>query len=325
MRKSSIVLVVLLVFSLVVLTAGCSKTTEAPKFPTKQVDLIVPYAAGGGTDLVARALANGAKDKLGQPIVVVNKVGGGGAVGMTDGFKAKAVGYTVTMITVELVTLPHLGLAQLNYQDFEPLLMVNSDPAAITVLADAPWKTLPEFLEYAKQNPKKVRVGNSGTGAIWHLAAAAVEEKTGAQFTHVPFNGANPAVTSLLGGNIEAVAVSPSEVATQVQAGKMRILGVMSDKRLKLFPEVPTLKEQNIDLSIATWRGLAVPKGTPAPVVAALQDAFKKAMDDKAFVEYMDKGGLAISYLSGEEFKTQLKTTSEYFGVLIEKIGLKKK
>jgi len=325
MRKSSICLAILLILSLVALTVGCSKTAEAPKFPTKQVELIVPYAAGGGTDLVARALANGAKDKLGQPMVVVNKVGGGGAVGMTDGFKAKADGYTATMITVELVTLPHLGLAQLNYQDFEPLMMVNSDPAAITVLADAPWKTLQEFLDYAKQNPKKVRVGNSGTGAIWHLAAAAVEEKTGVQFTHVPFNGANPAVTSLLGGNIEAVSVSTSEVATQVQAGKMRILGVMSDKRVKIFPDAPTLKEQKIDLTIATWRGLAVPKGTPAPVVAVLQDAFKKAMDEKAFVEYMDKAGLGISYLSGEEFKTQLKTTSEYYGILIEKLGLKKK
>ncbi|EAX48873.1 Uncharacterized protein UPF0065 [Thermosinus carboxydivorans Nor1] len=323
--KSIIALLVAAVMAVTLAGCGGAQKTDAPKFPTKQIEIIVPYAAGGGTDQVARALANSAKDIPGQPVVVVNKVGGGGAVGMSEGEKAKPDGYTVTMITVELVTLPHLGLAPINYQNFEPILRVNMDPAAVTVRADAPWKTLKEFLDYAKANPGKVRVGNSGPGAIWHLAAASLEQKTGVQFTHVPFNGAAPAVTALLGGNVEAVTVSPAEVSAQVAAGQVRVLGVMSDKRAKAVPDVPTLKEQGIDLVIGTWRGLAVPKGTPAPVVKTLHDAFKKAMDSKAFTDYMDKAGLGIGYLSSEDYKASLKVENDNFKALIEKLGLNKK
>ena len=144
-NKLTLMIVGILMLALV----GCggqqaAKAPEAPKFPTKNVELIVPFAAGGGTDSAARALANSAKDKLGQSVVVVNKTGGGGAVGMNEGMKAKPDGYSVTMVTVELVTLKHLGLAQLDYQGFEPLIRVNMDPSAITVRSDAPWKTLKE-------------------------------------------------------------------------------------------------------------------------------------------------------------------------------------
>lgn len=320
----------LVIMVMMVVVAGCggqqAKAPEAPKFPAKQIDIICPFAAGGGTDLVARALANSTKDKLGQPVMVVNKTGGVGAVGMNDGAKAKPDGYTVTMITVELVTLTHLGLAQLNYQDFEPILRVNMDPSAITVRTDAPWKNMKEFLDYAKQHPGQVKVGNAGPGSIWHLAAAALEQKTGVQFNHVPYSGgAAPAVVALLGGNIDAVAVSPAEVDAQVKAGKLRVLGVASETRAKALPDVPTMKEQGIDLVLGTWRGLAVPKGTPAPVVKILHDAFKKGMEDKAFVDYMDKAGLGLGYLSGEAFKASMKAEEASFGTLIEKLGLKKK
>lgn len=305
--------------------AGCGQKASAPSFPSKQIEIIVPYSAGGGTDQVARALANSAKDKLGKPVVVVNKTGGGGAVGMTAGAQAKNDGYTVTMITVELVTLPHLGLAKISNNDFEPVLRVNMDPSAVTVRADAPWKTLKEFIDYAKKNPKKIRVGNSGPGAIWHLAAASLEQKAGIELIHVPFNGAAPAITALLGGNIEAVTVSPAEVSAQVAAGKLKVLGVMSDQRVKTMPNVQTLKEQGVDITIGTWRGLAVPKGTSPKVVKTLHDAFKKAMAEKAFTNFMNKTGLGIGYMSSEAYKANLKVESDNFGILINKLGLKKK
>jgi tripartite-type tricarboxylate transporter receptor subunit TctC len=170
------------------------------------------------------------------------------------------------MFFAEITILPHLGTAPADHKLFEPIMLVNMDPAAITVSVDSPWKTLKEFLDYAKANPGKVRMGNSGPGSIWHLAAAAVEDKTGIQFNHVPYNGAAPAVTALLGGSIEAVAVSPAEVGSHVVSGKLKILGVMSDQRPKAFPGAPTFKEQGIDLVFGTWRGLGVPKGTPEPI-----------------------------------------------------------
>lgn len=325
-NKLTLMIVGILMLALV----GCggqqaAKAPEAPKFPTKNVELIVPFAAGGGTDSAARALANSAKDKLGQSVVVVNKTGGGGAVGMNEGMKAKPDGYSVTMVTVELVTLKHLGLAQLDYQGFEPLIRVNMDPSAITVRSDAPWKTLKEFLDYAKANPGKVKVGNSGPGGIWHLAAASLEQKADVKFNHVPYSGgAAPAILALLGGNIDAVAVSPAEVDNNVRAGKLKVLAVASDKRVKTMPDVPTMKEAGTDVVLGTWRGLAVPKGTPAPVKQKLHDSFKSAMEDKAFVDYMDKAGLGIAYLSSADFQKSIEDQSAAFGDLITKLGLKK-
>lgn len=301
--------------------AGESKGTD---YPTKQIELIVPYAAGGGTDSVARAFADAAKNHLPQPIGVVNKVGGGGAVGMTEGSSAKPDGYKVTLVTVEMVTLNKLGLAAFTPNDFTPVARLNADSAAITVSADAPWNTVEEFIEYAKQNPGKIRIGNSGSGAIWHLAATSLEEKTGAKFNHIPFEGAAPAVTALLGGHIEAVTVSPGEVAAQVEAGKLKILGVMSAERMEKYKDVPTLKEIGIDLEIGTWRGLAVPKGTPQDVVDVLKEAAKNVTEEQAFKDVLDKMNLGLSYADDEEFKKQIENEDESFKVLIDKLGLKK-
>ena len=309
--------------------AGCGgggtsqKAPEAPKFPTKQIEIIVPAGAGGGTDMLARALANKAKDFLGQPVVIVNKPGGSGTVGFTAGQTAKPDGYTVTMFFAEIVIVPHLGIAQADHKLFVPVMRVNMDPAAITVAADAPWKTLKEFLDYAKANPGKVRMGNSGPGSIWHLAAATVEDKMGIKFNHVPYSGAAPAVTALLGGAIEAVAVSPAEVGSQVMSGKLKILGVMSDKREKAFPDAKTFKEQGYDIVIGTWRGLGVPKGTPEPVVKILHDAFKKAMEDPTFIDQAAKAGLGLGYMNGADFAKFQDDEFAHYKVLVDKLGLK--
>jgi len=302
-----------------------AEAADASKFPTKTIEIIVPAGAGGGTDMVSRALANKAKDILGKPIVIVNKPGGSGSIGFTAGQTAKPDGYTVTMFFIELVILPHLGTAPADYTKFEPIMMVNADPAAITVAADAPWKTIEEFIAYAKANPGKVRMANSGSGSGWHLTAVSVEQKTGVQFAHIPFNGAAPGVTAILGGNVEAIAVSPAEVGAQVNAGKLKMLAIASDKRSKNFPNVPTLKERGIDVVMGAWRGLGVPLKTPPAVVKTLHDAFKKAMEDPVFVEQMDKADLGIRYMSGADTKKFFKAEYDNFGVLTEKVGLKKK
>ena len=297
---------------------------EKEAYPQKQIELIVPYAAGGGTDAFARAFADAANKLLPQPIGVVNKTGGGGAVGMSEGAKAEPDGYTVTLVTVEMTTLPPLGLASFTPEDFRPVARLNADPAAITVRADAPWNTIDEFIAYAKENPGKVRIGNSGTGAIWHLAATALEQKIGTKFNHIPFDGANPAVTSLLGGHIEAVSVSPAEVAAQVEAGKVKVLAVMADERVEKLPDVPTLKEKGIDLSIGTWRGLAVPKDTPDEVVNVLQDVAKKVTEDKAFTDILDKMNLGVSYADDAAFQEAIQKDTELFTQLVSDLGLKK-
>lgn len=298
---------------------------QAADYPTKQMELVVPYAAGGGTDLLARTLADALKTHLPQPVGVVNKPGGSGAIGFSEIAAARADGYRIGMGTVEMVTLPPLGMVSFKVADFKPVARLNAEPAAITIKADAPWNTIEEFLAYAKENPEKVKVGNSGTGAIWHLAAAALEDKTGVKFTHVPYEGANPAVTALLGGHIEAVAVSPGEVINHVKSGAFKTLVVMSDKRAKGFDDVPTLKEKGIDLSIGTWRGIVVTKKVPDATIAILEKAIKAASEGQAFQETLDRMNMTYAFLDSAAFQKDMNEQAVYFDELIGKLGLKAK
>ena len=290
-------------------------------FPTKNVEIIVPYAAGGGTDVLARSFADIAEDELGQSISVVNREGGGGAVGMQTGAAATPDGHTVTMVTVELLTLPHADLAQFTYEDFTPVALLNEDPAAVTVRADAPWDTIEEFIAHAQENPG-LQIGNSGTGAIWHLAAAGFEQAIDASFNHIPFDGAAPAVTALLGGHIDAVSVSPAEVQAQVEAGELKVLAVMAEEEIDSLPGVPTLLDAGYDVAIGTWRGLAVPSETPEEEVAVLEQAFAEAAQDQAFIDVLNEMNLGYRYEDGSGFRSLMSSQDQLFGELIPTLDI---
>jgi tripartite-type tricarboxylate transporter receptor subunit TctC len=295
----------------------------AEDYPSKPVELVVPASAGGGTDALARSFAELAKKNFPQPLIVNDKPGASGVIGMGEVLNSKPDGYKVSVLIAELVILPHLNLSKFTYADFRPIARLNADPAAITVKADAPWNTIEEFIAACKAKPGEMKVGNSGNGSIWHLAAAGFEDKTGTKLSHVPFQGAAPGVIALLGGHIDAVAVSPAEVATHVQGGKLKILAVMADERLKAFDKVPTLKERKIDLSIGTWRGLGVPKATPDNVVNALRELARKTAADPGLRESMDKLNLGFSYLDADAFGKAMERDHAYFKTLVEKVGIK--
>lgn len=327
MFRKSIILLSALSFAVFALI-GCSseKKAEAPKFPTKGISIIVPFAAGGGTDAIGRALAKSAEAAFGQPVTVVNKVGANGATGTTDGLNSSADGYTVTMSTVEIAMNPILGNVAWKPSDFKAVILLNTDAAAVTVKADSPYQTFQDFINAAKANPGKLKIGANAPGAIWHLAALNLQEKAGVQFNLIPFpGGAGPAITDLLGGHIDAVTVSAAEVSQHVKAGKLRILAVMANDRVKGFPDVPTAKEQGIDVQVSTWRGLSVPGKTPDSIVKALHDGFKKAMDDPKFVEFMEKGNFGIGYMNSADYQKFMNDELDKFRPLLEKAGLAKK
>ncbi|UUZ68730.1 tripartite tricarboxylate transporter substrate binding protein [Polaromonas sp. P2-4] len=307
------------------LTVGLSGNAAAQvrDFPNRPVELVVPFQPGGGTDALARAFADATRKHMPQSMVIVNKPGASGAIGWQDVINAKPDGYRLAVVTVEVTTLPHMGLAKFTYDDFTPIARLNADQAAITVRADAPWNTIEEFLEAARKDSGKVGVGNAGNGSIWHLAAAALEDKTQVKFNHIPFQGAGPAVLALLGGHVDSVAVSPAEVTTYVQAGKLKTLAVMADQRVKGFEKVPTLKERNIDLSIGTWRSLAAPKNTPLEVVAYLKNVTLKASSEPAFREVLEKQNLGFSYADEAAFKANMAKDSAYFKTLMGKLNIK--
>jgi tripartite-type tricarboxylate transporter receptor subunit TctC len=290
-------------------------------YPTRPVELVVPYPAGGGTDVLGRAFALAAVKHLPQPLVVVNKPGAAGAIGWADVLNGKEPGYKVALLATDLMTQPNMGLTKITYEDFTPIARLNYDPAALTVRADAPWKTVDEFVAAAKKGD--FRIGNGGNGSTWHLAAAAIEDKTGAKFNHIPFAGANPAALSLLGGHIEAITVSAAEVYPHVAAGKLKVLGVMSEQRIKGFENVPTFKERGLDISIGTWRGLAVPKGTPPEIVATLRAATAKTAQEPSLREALDKQNMGYAYAEGDAFYAVMAKDHAFYRQLIQKLGLK--
>ncbi len=296
---------------------------RAAGYPDHAIEIVVPFGAGGGTDALARAFADNARKHLAQPFVINNKPGASGVIGWSDVVNAKPDGYKLALMTVELTILPHLGLSKFGVEEFTPIARMNFDPAAITVKGDAPWNSVEEFIAAAKKPGADLKVGNSGNGSIWHLAAASVEDKTGAKFGHIPFQGAAPAVLSLLGGHIDAVAVSPAEVAPHLASGKLKMLGVMADQRLKAFDKVPTLKERGIDVSVGAWRGLGAPKNTPKDVIDVLKVVAQKTMAEPAMREAMDKLTLGYSYGDEAAFRETMARDNATFKALAPKLNLK--
>jgi tripartite-type tricarboxylate transporter receptor subunit TctC len=305
---------------LLVLFMAVTIPVSAADFPTKEVQIIIPWAAGGATDLIFRALGATAGKYLTKAVVIVNRPGGGGAVGYTDGMKAKPDGYMITAAVTPLCILPHQTATAFTYKDFDPILNVVSDPSMFLVRSDAPWKDLREFVDYAKKNPDMITVGNSGAGGGVHLVALAFEHAAGIKLNHIPFSGGGPSVTALLGGHVNAVSVSPPEGIAQIKAGQLKIIALFADKRLAMFPDIPTVKEQGINFTMGMWRGLAAPKGTPSDVIQKLNESFKKAMDDPEFQQKAKEMSVILSYLGPKDFGALMARDDEFFSKLIKEM-----
>ncbi len=240
---------------------------------------------------------------------------------MLYGANAANDGSVVTMVTVELVTLEAMGNnAGLTYDMFKPIMLVNSACSAITVKADDDrFNSLEDFIEYSKNN--EVTVGNSGIGAIWHLAAAGLAKTAGTEFKHVGYDGAAGAITDLLGGHIDAVAVSYSEVNSFVQSGDLKVLAVMANDRLAAIPDVPTCKECGYDAVLGTWRGIAVPASTPDDVVAELYRIFSEAAASDQFVEFMNNTNNVIDIMDGPSFYEMMGTQRQLYIDLVNELA----
>lgn len=308
--------------------AGNSSSSSASKgntvdFPgNKQISLIVPYSAGGASDTTARIYAAELEKALGATIVVSNVTGASGAIGLEQVRNANPDGYTMAYMPVESTMLRSLGFTDLSTDDFKFVGRAMTIPAAVTVRADAPWNTFQEFVDYAKEHPGEIQVGNSGTGSIWHIAAASIEDKCGIEFTHVPFDGAAPAVAALLGGNIQAVTVSPSEVKNNVDSGDFKVLCVLGEGRSSVVPDVQTATEMGIDITIQGWGGFAVPKDTPQEIVDILEAASETAINSDAVKELLAERGFEHAYLNGSDMDAKAAAELAYYSELIPKLGI---
>lgn len=298
---------------------GCAKKD----FPNGgDVTVIIPKGAGGGTDTSTRGLIQYmGKYVEGINFVPVNKPDGGGVTGMVETANAKANGYTLGMVTVELAMFPHQGKSKVTYEDYEAICAPIAAPAALIVPSSAPYNTVDEFVEYCKQNPDKVQVGNSGMGAIWHIAAMKFEESFDVELKHIPYtNGTADIVAALVGGHIEATIADPSGVKSQYDAGTVKVLGMMSEERSNLYPDVPTFKELGYDMTIRAWAALVAPKDTPQEVLDILREAAKKAYSDEEYINYFVKQGIDPTNIVGEDCYKMMKDDHEMYKEMLKKV-----
>ena len=279
---------------------------SAQQFPDRPITLIVPWGAGGGTDAVARMIGSLMERDLGQPVNVVNRTGGSGVVGHAAIAAAAPDGYTIGMITVEITMMHHQKLTELDPTSYTPLALVNLDPAGFQVRADSPYKSMADVLAAIKANPGKFKASGTGQGGIWHLALAGWlrdAKVDPATVPWVPSNGAAPGLQDLVAGGIEFAPVSLPEARSLIDASKVKSLAVMASSRAALFPNVPTLKEATgSDWATGAWRGIAAPKGLPAPVAARLEASVKKAYDSKEYKDFMAQRGFGMLWGSAQEF-----------------------
>ena len=309
--------------AIVIATLPPAGAAFASDHPNHSIEIVVPLGAGAGTDALARAFADTARRHLAEPFVINNNPGASGMIGWSDVVNRKPDGYKLALMTGEPTILPHLGLSKFGVEAFMPIARMNAGPAAITVNGDAPWNTVEEFIAAAKRSNGEVKMGNSGNDSIWHLAAASVEDKTGARFSHIPFQGAAPAVLSLPGGHTDAVAASPAEVAPHLASGKLKMLAIMADPRPKAFQKVPALKERRIDVCLGVWRAVGAPKNTPKEVIGLLEAVAQKTMNEPQMREAMDKLALGCAcgaivalkaLIPKHNLKHNLKPSSQHAG-----------
>ena len=314
--------VILLIASLLCITPSFAQDD----YPNKTITMVVPFPPGGVADVVGRPVAEAMGRYLKQSVIIENKGGAGGGIGMAQVAKSKADGYTVLMALSSIVVLPEADkVLQRNpmfqLDQLKPIARFTADPTVLVVRADSPWKTYAEFLAYVKANPGKISFGSSGNYGTMHVPMEQLKAATSSFMLHVPYTGAAPAVMGLLAGQIEALSTGPASVVQQIKAGKLRALAHWGDGRLSSLPDVPSLKELGVPIAYAQWSGLFVPSNTPAPVVEKLRQAAKFAAQDARANQALAAAGTSFMFQDSPEFERYVSGDAKEMAKLVLRIG----
>ena len=323
--KNKAVAVFLTAMMALLWNAAIGEGQSAKDYPNKPVTMIVPFKAGGGTDIGTRIIAKYAEKHLGKPIIIKNVDGGGSEVGVSQMIRSKPDGYTIggyNSASVILTTLRKASYHPVN--DIEPVCLAVTDPRLFAVRADDKrFKDAKDFINFAKQNPGKLTIGTSGAGTSGHLSILALNKASKVEAKAVHFGGAGESKAAFLGGHIVSIAQTYGEVLQMVKESKARVMGIALDERLKELPDVPTFKEIGIDLVISSNRGFATPQGTPKEIINKLADAFKKASAEKEYLKEMENMGLPVRFLGPVEFGKLIKQEYELYSVLSRELTQK--
>jgi tripartite-type tricarboxylate transporter receptor subunit TctC len=310
----------------VALLLGAWACAGSGEYPNRPVTMIVPWAAGGGTDAIARVVASLLERDLGTPVNVVNRTGGSGVVGHQTIAEAAPDGYTIGVITAEIAMMHYQGLTDLTSAAFTPLGLVNHDAAAIQVRTDSAYATLGDLLQAARSNPGKLKASGTAQGGIWHLALAGLLDEQGIpppSIVWVPSSGNAAALLDLVAGGVDVVAGSHPEGRSLIDAKKVKSLAILDAEPSALYPDVPTAKQAvGSTWTLGTWRGIGAPKSLPADVEARLQSAVKRAYDSQEYRDFMTSRGFGMRWAEPADFARLMAASDERMGAAMKAVGL---
>jgi tripartite-type tricarboxylate transporter receptor subunit TctC len=311
-------LIVLLVFAIMLSAAGIVFAA----YPERSVKIIIPWSVGGMTDVLTRPIAKWLEDYFDVPFVVENKPGGSGIIGSLLIENAVADGYVFGTTSMSTVSAQYVSPVYPKMENVEPLAQAITIPATVTVNADSPWKTLEEYVSYAKANPGKIKNSNSGIGASAHISAIVFEDKAGIELNHIPYVAYAEAVVALLGGHVDSTNIPLPDVAPHIEAGELRMLAIASNERHPDFPDVPTLKELGIDVVMGNYSGFVAPKGITKEQIKVLEEGIGKALQDPEIRNFLIGAGFQPVYLNAEEFAKKIKDTEDSLDYLVNELGI---
>lgn len=313
-----------ILLSLTMLSSGAVQAQET--WPSRPITMVVPFPPGGVADTVGRPIAEALGRQLGQPVIIENKAGAGGGVGMAAVSRAKPDGYTILMTLSSISIIPEadkiLG-KEISYRtnQFAPIARFTADPTVLVVKADSPWKNYAEFVTGMKKNPGKFNFGSSGNYGTMHIPMEMIKLNNQFEMAHIPYTGAGPAIVALLGGQVDAIATGPASIVQHLKAGKVRALAHWGDGRLASIPDVPSFKELGEKVEFAQWSGLFVPKDTPTPIIEKLRAASKAAVNDEKVKMILEGAGSPIQFLDAPEFQKYWDTDAKKMSDIVKKIG----
>ena len=298
----------------------------AQDFPNRPITMIVPFPPGGVADTVARPVADAMGRVLKQTVVVENRAGAGGGIGMGAVARSMPDGYTVLLALSSISIIPEADrilkrAPMYELKQLQPIARFTADPTVLVVRADAPWRTMQEFVADLKRNPAKYSYGSSGNYGTMHVPMEMLKSAANFRMLHVTYTGAGPAVVALLGGQVDAVSTGPSTVVQQIRAGKLRALAHWGEGRLVSLPEVPSLTELGYPVQFAQWSGLFVPAGTPEPVVMRLREAAQAAANDPKVMQTISAAGSPILYLDAPDFSRYWSADAAKMATVVQQIG----
>ncbi|MBR0597589.1 tripartite tricarboxylate transporter substrate binding protein [Clostridiales bacterium BAD-6] len=328
-----LIAIIMTITLLAAVLAGCSSKKEAGgdakaqsvEFPTKSINMIVGYSAGGSTDIFARLVAKYLEDLWGQTVVVTNVNGGGGAIGFTQTLQNKPDGYTVTISNGASLTIGASGNVDFTYQDFDNLGRMIIEDEVLLVSKDSPYTSLQDLIEDAKTNPGKLKVGFAGLGGFTHLAAAKFINDTGMKVGNIGYGSGSEAVVGVMGDFVDFCMQQPGEFASQFEAGELKALAIMSDERhpSDALANIPTAKEQGVDFATYQWRGISAPKGLPEEVKTKWEEALTEIANNPEFQAEVEEILLArVDCITGDEFESWLDSEDAWISPLMKELGL---